>query len=598
MKFFSAKKKIILALLISGGVFIICFSHAFAAEELNKNVKFYLDSQYDSSNRAEATATLRKISDNAYFYIEDDYWNGLNSLQKQTYLDNVDKLASEFNQTIYPNLTYFFGSEWNPGIDNDARITILLTKLKATAGGYFNEQDERSQTSDPKSNMREMIYLNSDQVTNNLIYGLLAHEMQHLISWNQKVRLRGLQDDVWLNELRSEYAPTVCGYDSDYVGSNLERRVEDFLANPFDSLTEWRGDKFDYPPVNLFGHYLAEQFGDNIIGMTAQNDKVGIASVEQAITDKGYNVNFSKAFDQWTIASYLNDSSILNGIYGYKNPYLKGNVFVSPITYSIVSANVINISQGVKDWAPYWYRFINKQDSSAVAKDLEIEFDGAINGGDFNLLYVVDYADQSQGPVIGRLNLVNQKGIIKIPNFKGTVDSVTIIVSNQFKRANFTSNDPATPFNLSIATTLFTGPVDPIIPSDYPKPEDYGLKEGDLIRARGDFDVFIINAYGYKRLFLNPTIFNMYGHLNGGWSAVKTVEPAVRDVFKTSNFYRYSESPKVYELEVTGEDTGKLYWLNITGEQFLSSGAKPESIFTINKSELNWYSKGADKTSI
>jgi len=597
MKFFSAKKKIVLALLISSGVFIICFSHAFAAEELNKNVNFYLDSQYDSSNRTEATATLKKVSGDAYFYIEDNYWNGLTADQKNSYLSNVDKLANEFDNTIYPKLTQFFGPEWNPGIDNDARITILLTKLKSTAGGYFNEQDEKSQTSDPKSNMREMIYLNSDQVSNTLIYGLLAHEMQHLISWNQKVRIRGLQDDVWLNELRSEYAPTVCGYDSDYVGSNLERRVEDFLANPFDSLTEWKGDKFDYPSVNLFGHYLAEQFGDNIIGMTAQNDAVGISSVEQAIKDKGYNLNFSKAFNQWTIASYLNDLSISGGIYGYKNIYLKGNVFVSPITYSIVSANVINISQDVKDWAPYWYRFINKQDSSAVAKDLEIEFEGATNNGNFNLLYVVDYKDQSQGPIIGSLNLVNQKGTIKIPDFKSTVDSVTIIISNQFKRTNFTSNDPSTPFNLSIATTIFTGTVNPPASGDYAKPEDYGLKEGDLIRAKGDFDVFIINEYGYKRLFLNPTIFNMYGHL-GGWSAVKTVDPEVRDAFKTSNFYRYSESPKVYELEVTGGDTGKLHWLNITGDQFLSSGAKPESIFTINKSELNWYPKGADMTSI
>jgi hypothetical protein len=88
----------------------------------------------------------------------------------------------------------------------------------------------------------------------------------------------------------------------------------------------------------------------------------------------------------------------------------------------------------------------------------------------------------------------------------------------------------------------------------------------------------------------------MYGHL-GGWDAVKIVKPTTRDAFRTSNYYRYSESPKVYEVEVTGGDTGKLHWLNITGEQFLS-GAKPESVFTINKSELNWYPLGTDKTSI
>ena len=63
-------------------------------------------------------------------------------------------------------------------------------------------------------------------------------------------------------------------------------------------------------------------------------------------------------------------------------------------------------------------------------------------------------------------------------------------------------------------------------------PSDYGLKEGDTISAAGsdDPDVYIVNDWGYKRLFLNPQIFNLYGHL-GGFSAVKNVSPATRDAF-------------------------------------------------------------------
>jgi hypothetical protein len=592
----SKRKRLLLTLLISGGVFVIFFSQALAVEELDSNQKFFLDANYDSTARAEITATLKKISTNAYFYIEDDYWDSLTAAQKTSYLENVDKLANEFDETIYPSLTYFYGSEWNPGIDEDSRMTILLTKLKSNAGGYFNEKDERNPLQEPTSNSREMIYLSSVQITNPLIYGLLAHEMQHLISWNQKERIRGIRDEVWLNELRSEYAPTVCGYDSDYVGSNLERRVEDFLANPFDSLTEWRGEKFDYPSVNILGHYLAEQYGEEIIGMTVKNNKAGIASVEQALTDKGYNVSFSKLFNQWTIASYLNDKLLYGGIYGYKNPYLKGNLFVSPISYSIVSANVINISQDIKDWAPHWYRFINRQDSSTITKDLEIEFEGVVDGSNFSVFYIIDYLNQAKDPIVGNLNLTSQHGVIKIPDFKNTFDSITIIVSNQFKRFGFTNNELASPFSLSVATTLFQEHVDLPTSTEFAKPEDYGLKEGDLIRAEGDFDIFIINNYGYKRLFLNPVIFNMYGHL-GGWTAVKTVKLTTRDAFKTSNYYRYSESPKVYEVEVTGGDIGKLHWLNMTGEQFLA-GARPESVFTINKSELNWYPLDTEKTSL
>lgn len=129
------------------------------------------------------------------------------------------------------------------------------------------------------------------------------------------------------------------------------------------------------------------------------------------------------------------------------------------------------------------------------------------------------------------------------------------------------------------------------------KPSDYGLKEGDLIRAEGDFDIFIISQNGYKRLFLNPIIFNMYGHL-GGWKAVKTISTATRNAFITSHYYRYVDSPKVYQMKVTGEDTGTLHWINMTAENFLAQGGKGETIFIINKSELDWYSKGADVTSL
>jgi len=601
MASFLKQRKFILTLLISGGIFISLYSFA-SAFEIGDKVNFLVDPTYDYNNRTQVSATLRRMSENVYFYIEDDYWNTLSINQQNSYLDTLSGVARNFDTATYPALHYVFGSEWKPGIDNDNRITILLTHLKSTAGGYFNSKDEIPIDSESTSNEREMLYVNVTQINNSLIDSFIAHEFQHLVSWNLKERIGGLIDDVWLNELRSEYAPTAAGYDSGYTGTNLERRVDDFLARPFDSLTEWQGDRFDYPSVNLFGHYLAEQFGDNIFSYILQNNKTGIASVEQALKDKGFNFNFSQTFNNWTIADYLNDSTLSDGRYGYKNPYLKGIVNVSPVDYSIVSTSIIDIAQNIKDWAPYWYRFINKQDAGTVAKDLEIEFEGSFNGGNFNVIYIIEY--NSKPTVINSLVLASQKGTLKIPNFKTDVDAVTIIISNEFKRSGFDSSESSTPFNLSVATTIFQEPVSEpqsqpeSNPTGLAKPEDYGLKEGDLIRAEGDFDVFIISQYGYKRLFLNPTIFNMYGHLTGGWKAVKTVTPQVRDAFITSNYYRYVDSPKVYYLEVTGEDTGELHWINMTGENFLAQGGKAEAIFIINKSEFNWYFKGADKTSL
>jgi len=66
-------------------------------------------------------------------------------------------------------------------------------------------------------------------------------------------------------------------------------------------------------------------------------------------------------------------------------------------------------------------------------------------------------------------------------------------------------------------------------------PEDYNLVEGNLIRAEGDHNVYIINQHGYKRLLLNVEIFAMYAHL-GGWEAVNIVSAETRDAFVTSHY--------------------------------------------------------------
>lgn len=594
---FIKQRKFLLTLLFSGGLFII-LSLPVLADEIGDTNNFFIDSSYDWKNRDEISATLQRISAKAYFYIEDEYWNALSLGQQDLYIDYLRKVADNFDAITYSSLRYIFGSEWKPGIDSDDKITILLTRLKSAAAGYFNPKDEFSQLEVSTSNEREMFYINSTQIANSLIHSFLAHEFQHLINWNQKERMQMIMEEVWLNELRSEYAPTIAGYDSEYSGTNLERRVDDFLARPFNSLTEWQGDRYDYPPINIFGHYLAEQFEEDIFSYMIQNNKTGIHSIEQAMHDKEYNFTFPQVFNNWTIANYLNDSTLSNGQYGYKNPYLKGAIHVSPITYSIVATSIINISQNVKDWAAYSYRFFNKQDAGTIAKDLEIEFEGSIDRGNFNVIYIVDYF--SKPMAIGSLNTGAQKAVLKIPDFKDDVESVVIIVSNQFKKSDFNANEPSTPFVLSVATTVFQEPVEPPEseePTGGAKPEDYGLKEGDLIRAREDFDIFIINQYGYKRLFLNPAIFEMYGHL-GSWDDVITVSPAVRDAFITSTHYRYVNEDKVYHLEVSGEDTGILHWINMNSNDFLSQGGVVSAVFTINKSELDWYPKGADRISL
>src|SRR5438477_12498789 len=103
-----------------------------------------------------------------------------------------------------------------------------------------------------------MLYMPIMQIDSPQLKVFLAHEFVHLIVFNQKDRLQGVSEEVWLSEARSDYASTILGYDNTYEGSNLQRRVSDFLGQPNNSLTEWQGTKYDYAVETLFIHYLAD----------------------------------------------------------------------------------------------------------------------------------------------------------------------------------------------------------------------------------------------------------------------------------------------------------------------------------------------------
>lgn len=164
---------------------------------------------------------------------------------------------------------------------------------------------------------------------------------------------------------------------------------------------------------------------------------------------------------------------------------------------------------------------------------------------------------------------------------------------------------------LSVAFVSIPGS-EAAVPS-YPA-DIYGrtLQDGDLISAYqsdGDPDIFIIrNLFftgsanpgdpeeqynGFKRLFLNPAIFNMYGHL-GGFSRVRQVTAGVRDSFVTSGLFRNCESGdrRVWATEVTGEDAGVLHHVEMAGERALQEDPWFfDKVFCINNREDAFYAR-------
>ena len=200
-------------------------------------IDFNIDPSYDYIGRNKVTAFLQQIGVNAYFYVESEYYQNLDDNGKKEFAEQTRNLSSEFDENIYPRLRELFGEEWKPGIDKDPMITILLARIKGDSGGYFNSGDEYPKIQVQDSNEREMIYLNVNQIKSPLIKGFLAHEFTHLITFNQKDKLRGVSEEIWLNEARAEAAISFLGYDKEYQGSNLQRRVKAFLSKTTDPLT-------------------------------------------------------------------------------------------------------------------------------------------------------------------------------------------------------------------------------------------------------------------------------------------------------------------------------------------------------------------------
>src|SRR3989344_4178013 len=137
MKLFRFKILVIVALLMPFFVF-----SDVRADTIGQTQIFNVNSKYDQFSRTSLSATLRNVSNYAYFYVDDRYWDNLNSNQRASFNNNISVLAQEFDNNIYPKETQFWGAEPNLGIDNDPRITILLEDLVSGNGGYFDTTNE------------------------------------------------------------------------------------------------------------------------------------------------------------------------------------------------------------------------------------------------------------------------------------------------------------------------------------------------------------------------------------------------------------------------------------------------------------------------
>jgi hypothetical protein len=291
-------------------------------------VKSFWVTNTDNNKNFQVQATLRYVGDNIYFWIE----NGVRYQES-----DLRQLANDFDQEIVPTNREFFGMEWNPGVDDDPRFYVLYARgLGSSLAGYFSSADELHPAAHPYSNAHEMFLLNADTVrlSDDYIYGTMAHEFQHMIHWYQD-----RNEETWVNEGFSMLAEHV--NDLNAGGFDL-----DYVINPDLQLTDWGAETGKngphYGASYLFMVYFLDRFGEDATkalvanpenGFTGLDDVMQTLGILNPTTGQVYTAN--EVFTDWVVTNYVQDPTVEQGRYTYHSysPYavsVNDSIFYCP----------------------------------------------------------------------------------------------------------------------------------------------------------------------------------------------------------------------------------------------------------------------------
>ncbi len=261
------------------------------------------------------SATLQAIGQNVELYVDIN-----NPIAANTIADIVSTADRAVEREHLA-----FGTEPNPGIDGNPRVTILILEIRdgqyygagaAMVGGYFWYLNQYTQSTIDrwypgaglKSNAREMVFVDAVAVMpgTRQFYQVLTHEFQHMIHWNYDP-----EEEGWLNEGSSNLAAQLTGH------GLPEYHVQSFLDRPNKTLIRSSDDAMaDYGGYGLFSLYLWENYGaDAFTRELVRSTARGTASIDGVLARRGYGDRFPQALSHWAVANYLDDLAV----YGYRS---------------------------------------------------------------------------------------------------------------------------------------------------------------------------------------------------------------------------------------------------------------------------------------
>ncbi|MSP12491.1 MAG: hypothetical protein EXR62_05985 [Chloroflexi bacterium] len=276
---------------------------------------------FNTNTNFAISATLRFKTDVAYFWVED----GANYDQ-----GGLERSAKVFTEKIYPTNRRLYGSEWNPGIDNDPRLHVLHARTQGPIAGYFSTADEFPREVNIFSNEKESFVMNlrALQPGSQQYESTLAHEFQHMIEWNKH-----RNEDEWLNEGMSVLAERLNGYGGQEFFSA-------FTQNPDVQLNDWSDQSGanapHYGASSLLTNYLYDRFGEGILKKILDEPRSGIEGLDLVLKRIDPTLGFASVFQDWIAANYLNVSG-KGARFGYESitlkPKVAGSINQAPGSY-------------------------------------------------------------------------------------------------------------------------------------------------------------------------------------------------------------------------------------------------------------------------
>ncbi len=246
------------------------------------------------------------VSGEVSYISEHAYWVFENGFQPDP--ADIEEVATKFESDVWPAVTDVFGPPVMPGIDGDDRMVVYTSILRSGVAGYFSAADSYPSEIRPHSNQREALYMSANRLnlTGSEYLSVIAHELQHATHF-----ATDSSEDSWINEGLSEVAAEIAGF--------TRSAASQFVRAPETSLTAWAQNisisVANYGAANLFFAYLASHYGGNdMLAAIALDQKDGIESIDNTLSERGFDVTANDVYAAWIIANYLHEET---GPYSY-----------------------------------------------------------------------------------------------------------------------------------------------------------------------------------------------------------------------------------------------------------------------------------------